>query len=474
MKKLTGKFVLASILCSIACVAAADDTDPVQALNDAKALLDAQAARDTSEAAAIRAASDLAKAKAAAANVSSDIKAAQNASDAALATSAVTAQTATFAALKTTFGAPPTIGTDGSITITDATSGVLLQTKAGSLEATWLMAEKLCTILAAAGVRDAYIAPPDLDTKIQSARMVLREFSALSAKVKDPKNRKLVGLEGGVRAQVAPAAVLGAVSLLEYGAGALQSIAKLFRSDYAVALSSDATRAAWLEYFIGARCPAQIPRTQLEAVARGQSLDEITAKLNEMQEFYTAATSLKTATQRQIDLRTARIASLKAEKKDTSIDQQDLDKQNQVLTELGTLDAWLPRIQALMTSVSTSPAPFLDALTWNAFGDEQSPLKVSNRPRITIVLTTQDGQVTRSFWLTGKTMYGRSSAELIYRVTMTDGTVRAAGFLTAQSSGGKVDLESRQSTVVDDGHHWPVNATGAIPSALSEATGIIK
>jgi hypothetical protein len=457
--------------------ARADDSADVERLKQAKALLDAQAARDNAEAVAIKAAADLAKARAAAANASNEIRKAQFDAQAASTAAEVAAQAATATALKAAFGAPPAVGSDGSIAITDASGGVLLQTKAGSLDATWQLAQSLCVQLAAAGIEGAYIAPVDLDTKVQSSRMVLRDFLALSEKVRRPENRDLVGLSG-VQAQVAPAAILSGVTLLEYGAGALQQVAKLFRSDYAVALSADATRAGWLEYFMAARCPAVLPFAQIETVVRRQSLDEIVKRLDEMQDFSAAAAVKKGAFQKQVEVLTARIAELKAKKEDASVVEAQLKAQNEGLATLAPLDAWLPRIQVLMASVTSNAAAFLDAIAYIAFSSDQAildgllskevkALALGTKPRLNVVLTTQDGQVTSTFWLTGKKVYGRSAAELIYRVTASDGKLAATGYLTANSSGGQMDFSAKHPVVVDATHNLSMARS---PSRAGAAT----
>lgn len=443
--------IITLLLCSTPAIVWADTASDIQALKDAKALLDAQAAKDTAEATAIKAAGDLAKAKATAANVATEVQKNQLDAAAALTKSQVGAETAQIDSLKSTFGPPPTIGGDGNITISDAGSGMLLQIKAGSLKATCLLAENFCTALQKAEIKDAFFAPSDLDTKIQSARMVLREFNALSKKVSEPKNKALVGLDGA-QAQFGPAAALGAISLLQYGAGAMQTIAKLFKSDYTVGLTSDAARAAWLEYFMAAKCPNIVPYVQLEAAVRNQSIDTVLVQLNEMLDFYNAATITKSTTQKRIELLTAKITSLKAEKKDTKIFQEQLDEQLKKMELLVTLDVWLPRIQALITSVSTNPGPFLDALTWNAFGDDTNQLKISARPRLTVILTTQDGQIIKSFWLTGKDVYGHSAGELIYRVLNPDGKVLATGYLTTTISTGNVLFKNKDMAVTDSNH----------------------
>jgi len=448
--------ILAIVLSVIPNLVWSDSASDIQALKDEKALLDAQSARDVAATNATNAASDLAKAKAAAADIANTIQTTQYNAAAALTKSQIGSQTAQIDALKATFGAPPNIGSDGNVTIADASSGTLLQIKAGSLEATWMLADKLCNTLAAANVKDVFFASSDLDAKIQSARMVLREFNALSEKVHLQGNRDLAGL-GDDKFAVAPAAALAAVSLLQYGAGALQSMAKLFRSDYAVGLSSDATRAAWLEYFMAAMCPAQIPQAQPEAVVRNQSLDTVFTKLNEMQEFHNTAISKKTAIQKEIDKITAKITELKANKQDPQVWEGQLQIQHNAMKAITPLDAWLPRIPALITAVSTAPGAFLDALTWNEFGDKGSKLKIGSKNRLIVVLTTQDGQVTKTFWLTGKKVYGRSAGELIYRVLTPEGKIVTVGYLTAMTSTGRVKFDDKESKITDDTHHWPMN-----------------
>lgn len=439
--------VFLSLVCS--CLWAADSATEIQNLKDEKTLFDAQAARDAAAALAIKAANDLAKAKAEASDLAGVIQKSQYDNAAALIKSQVGAQNAQIDALKTTFGAPPTIGTDGNVSISDTSTGNLLEVKAGSLQVTWLLAQQLCISLANKTIKNAIFVPSELDVKIQNSRMVLREFYALVEKVEAQENRKLVGL-GGDRAEVSSAAILGAVSLLQYGAGALQNIAKLFKSDYTVGLSTDTTRGTWLEYFTAARCPEQIYKAGLEALVRGQSIDGMLDKLNGLLEFYNAATNKKSAIQKQIEILNARITELKAEKKDASAFQAQLEAQRSLIAEIVPFDVWLPRIQTLISTVSSAPTAFLDALTWYAFGDEKNPLKISSKPRLTAVLTTQDGQVTKSFWLTGKTVYGRSAGELVYRVQDTAGSVVTAGYLTATSSMGEVNFADKTTSVTNN------------------------
>lgn len=411
---------------------------------DQTAAFNAQAARDAAEAAAIKAASDLAKAKAAMPDVNAAVKKDQYDAATALATSKVQSQTAELAALKTAFGEPPKVGTDGTIAISDSTTGMLLQTKSGSLQATWLLAEKLCGTLKAAEVTDAIVAPADLDTKLQNSRLVLREFNALVEKIQTPENRDAVGL-GGVAPQVAPAAILGAVSLLQYGAGALESVAKLFRSDYSVAVA-DTKRDAWLEIFAASKCPKQIPRVQIEAAMRAVSQDAIFSKVNSLAEFADAASAQKVRLKNSIDQTTARIDELKKKKEPSSVAEGQLGAFVKSMAAVAALDPVAIRVKAVLDLVSAKPEVFLEALTWSTFVEQG----LDKMPRVTAVLTTQDGQVTKTNWLFGKSVYGRSGGELIYRVTLPDGRIKVAGYLTATASTGKYDFNATGTEILED------------------------
>lgn len=129
-----------------------------------------------------------------------------------------------------------------------------------------------------------------------------------------------------------------------------------------------------------------------------------------------------------------------------------LEAQKVTLARIVTFDAWLPRVQSLLSTVSSSPNVFLDTVTWYAFGDQKNTLQIQSRPRVIVVLTTQDGQVTKSFWLTGKTVYGQSAGELIYRIQNAGGTVAAAGYMTSTASTGKIKFGGSDTHAVDASH----------------------
>ncbi|QVX40684.1 hypothetical protein J4H89_23100 (plasmid) [Ralstonia solanacearum] len=452
--------------------ASAQNDGQVKVLNDEKALLDAQTARDTAETNRIKAAADLATAKASASDADTsalnakaardqaetaaltaakalaDAKATANNQDAAnqkaqadaeaaLTASKVKAQAAEFSALKDVFGSAPTIGSDGNVSITDSTTGMLLESKSGSLKATARLADRFCDELTARGVTDAFIAPADLDRRIVASSLVLRDFKELSKFANDPTNKGAVGL--GTTQHIAAAAVLSAVSLLQYGAGAIQTIAKMFRSDYTISLA-DGRRETWLEYFMAARCPKQVPRADVETAVRAKGIDAEMAQLNDIAKFVDAYTVQKALQTAKLDKATsdAKTAKEKNAQASTAIFDNDAAAAKASLDSLAKLDGPVGRMKILLDGVSSKPDAFIDAVSWSHFNDEYK-----DKPRITVAFTTQDGQVTRTHWLTGKHVYGRSSGELVYRVVDSQGKVMVVGYFVATNSDGEVDFGAK-------------------------------
>lgn len=455
----------------IGSAARAQNDDKVKALTDEKALLEAQAARDNAEANRIKAASDLAKAKAAAADADTNTLAAKAArdqaetaalsaakaladakalasgqdsasqksqfdADAALTASKVKAQAAEFSTIKEIFGVVPSIGTDGNVAITDSTTGMLLESKSGSLKATAQLASQFCAVLTERQVKDAFIAPTDLDRRIVASSLVLRDFKELSRFANDASNKGKVGL--GAQEHIAAAGFLSAVSMLQYGAGAIQTIAKMFRSDYSVSLA-DGRRETWLEYFLAANCPAQVPHADVETAVRAKGIEAEMTQLNEIAKFVDAHTTQKLlqAAKQEKAIADAKAAKDKNPKANTSIFDTDAKTAKAALDSLVALDGPVGRMKTLLEGVSSKPDVFVDAVSWSHFADEYK-----SKSRITVAFTTQDGQVTRTHWLTGKHVYGRSSGELVYRVVEGDGSVRVAGYLVATNSDGELDFKA--------------------------------
>lgn len=418
----------------------ADSASDIKALQDEKALLDAQTARDTAKATAIRAAADVAKAQAASTAKDNSIATAEYTSDAALTSAQVTAQTAELAALKTAFGTVPSIGTEGNVTISDSTGGMLLEAKSGSLRVTWELAIKFCAALPE--VKGAFFAPIDLDSKILAGKFVLKEFNDIKARVAAAKT----AVDGAATVQSAAVGLLSAVSLLEYGAGALQSVARLFRSDYSVALA-DGKRELWLEYFIAAQCPSVLPKANIESVIRGAGFDEAIASLNEIAAFADKVSRNKSAAKELLDRANQDLIDYRTKNPNTTSNALVNDQTNKQTAFNSWLqyDSLVARIKPLLDFVSSKQDAFIDSLVWTKF--DESPYKTQKR--IVTVFTTQDGQVTKTSWLFGKSVYGRSSGELIYRVTDSAGNVFRSGYLVATNSNGKFDFSANAPPVAE-------------------------
>lgn len=449
-------------------VLAADSTaEKLKALQDEKALLDAQLARDVSEAASIKGAADLAKAKAAAVDAdrlsweaktardnaeaaavaaasalskvrsSASTQDASNATakltaDAALATAKVGADSAEVTALIAAFGKPANLGSDGTVTISDSTSGMLLETRSGSLAITAVLAQNLCGVLASKGIKDAFVAPPDLDKKVLASSLFLNEFNALQRVLGDPSIKPYA--QAVTKSQISAAAVMSAVTMLQLGATSLQSVAKLFRSDYAVALA-DGGRGAWLESFLAAKCPEQLPYANVEGVIRANGFAAQFATLQSLANVPDSLANAKAAAKRRLDSATDAIAKKVAKKEEpSSTESQEKVDAQAAFNQIADLEPLSTRIKALIDSVTSKPDSFIDALVWQAFSN------FADKPRLTVSLSTQDGQVTKTNWLFGKSVYGRSAGELIYRISTADGKVPLAGYVTATNSDGKYDF----------------------------------
>ena len=427
-----------------AAVKAAADLAVAKALaaNTEKPALDAKAARDAAEAAATKAAADLLKAKAAAGNVEADISKSRLEAEAALATAKVAAQAAEIVALKAVFGAAPSIGTDGNVSISDSTAGMLLESKSGSLKATGALALKLCEVLAEAGIKGAFIAPVDLERKALASKFVLREYRNLLEVTKDGSAASIL-LKGDVTSQISAAGVLSAVSLLQYGAGALQTIAKMFKSDYAVAVT-DGKREVWLEYFMAAHCSEQLPFTNVEGAVRARGFDSDMEALNKLADFGERAAAHRTFLKQRLDDAAQAVAKkVAAGQSPTTGESGVLTNAKENYGSTSALDRLAVRIKALVDVVTTKTDVFIDALVWDAFATAE----YKGKPRLSIVFTTQDGQVTKSNWLFGKSVYGRSSGEVIYRVSGVDGKIKLAGYLVATNADGKIDFSANMTPI---------------------------
>lgn len=432
--RFSNRFFVLSYLTFRAINASADDNaDKIKSLHDQTALITAQQQLDKANLDAISTQNDLKKAKAEAekldAQIATDNISAQNDLDKAK----LASQTATLAAAKTAFGDAPTIGKDGNIQISDSTSGQLLVVKAGSLNVTASLAKEVCRRLQDAGITSAAIVPADLNTKLQAGALEVDEFHDVVKNISDASG-------AGVHAQVAPLAILSALSLARYGADSVAQLARLMRSDLNVGLSQT-SREGSLAALVSAQCPSVVPRVNIEDAARSLALTVMRKGIQSMATFAAnyeptkkALTDQLAATKVQMARQTKRNANA-----DVSRLQQNLTDQQKKLDEWLGYQPLVARIDALTKSIAAKPQEYLDALTWSQFSP---PGELSTWTRLTLVLTTQDAQIIKDNFFLGKRLYGVSSGELIYSAVDRDGRVLATGFVTASDAIGKINIET--------------------------------
>jgi len=340
-------------------------------------------------------------------------------------------EAARYTALKDVFGQVPTVGVEGTISITDATTGQLLRNKAGSLLVAKSIAIQLCAELKEAKVDDVFIAPTDLDVKMQGSQLVVSELDFLHGEVS-----KSPALAGATSA-------LAGLSVAKYGIDGVVSILKLFRSNYEVGLSTT-DRSAWLAYFVSATCPKILPVVNTDFVTRTKSVSDAIDKLNTIVKYADDYDRLSTAATEKIALEEKVLATERAkEKKEQDarkikVSEDEVESQRKSLKDQSANKGLVTRIKALNQFVSSKPAEFLDAVMWNQY--RLAPY--DKKPRLILSLATQDSQLVKSNYFLGKRIFGQSAGEVMYRVMDVDGKTKAAGFITASETLGKVNFDA--------------------------------
>jgi hypothetical protein len=428
------KIVAVSCLTFQAISATADDNaDKIKSLNDQTALMTAQQQLDKANLDAINTQNDLKKAKAETEKLDAQIATDNITARNDLEKAKLASQTATLTAAKTAFGDAPTIGKDGNIQISDATSGQLLVVKGGSLNVTASLAKEVCRRLQDAGITTAAIVPADLNVKLQAGALEVDEFQDVIKNIADASAT-------GALAQVAPLAILSALSLARYGADSVAQLTRLMRSDLNVGLSQT-SREGSLAALVSAQCPGAVPRVDIENAARAMALDVMRKGIRAMTEFAANYEPKKKVLADQLANTKAQMArqTKRNANADVSRLQMDLTAQQKNLNDWVGYQPLVARIDALTKSIATKPQEYLDALTWSQFAP---PGQLSTWTRLTLILTTQDAQIIKDNFFLGKRLYGVSSGELIYNAVDRDGKILATGFITASDAIGKINIEA--------------------------------
>jgi len=346
----------------------------------------------------------------------------------------VALQAARYSALKGVFGEAPDIGRDGTVSITDSNSGFLLRNKVGSLVVMKDLAVQLCKELKDAKIgKPLFIAPNDLDAKLQGGQLIVSELEYLHSEISSAQ--ALAGIP----------AMLSGLSVAKYGIDGIADILKMFRSNLTVTLSST-DRSAWLAHFVSAYCPDVLPVANTESVLKAKVASGAIKKLNEIvgyaDSFDKAVAETTENIGRQEKLLTAELAKEKPDRAIVDSTRAYIESQRNALNGMNVNKGLVTRIKALNGFVSSKPADFLDALMWNEYRSEE----YAKASRLVLALATQDSQLVKDNYFLGKRIYGQSAGELIYRVVDSDGKTKLAGFLTAAETLGKADFKASETS----------------------------
>jgi hypothetical protein len=418
-------------IAELAALKAADELAKARAaaLDFQKIEMDKATAADLARTTAIKAANDLTTAMTSSETAENTAAKAKLDSQTSLAAAKFNADYADLTAMKAVLGAVPATGNEGLVSVADGSAATLQQIRFESLNVAWLLARQLCTKLTG----PTFFAPEDLDLKIQTSQLFLREFDSLAKNVNDPANSDQV--KGGATASSA-AAVMTAAAVVQYGAAAMQGIVKLFRSDYSVGIS-ETKRDMWLEYFTARQCGGKIPHVRPDLTLRRTGQKDVLEQMEKMADFLDNAAATKAALNQSIITINAKIAeSNKKNAPHTALDNDLADKQA-LLAGLAKMEVWLPRVQALLTAIATKPELYQEAFVWRKL--DAAPYNDMNR--LFVSIRTQDAQIVKTNWLLGKRVYGKSAGELVYRVTGPDGKLIDVSYFSAEASTGKIDFD---------------------------------
>ncbi len=141
-------------------------------------------------------------------------------------------------------------GKEGSVDIKSEGTR-LLQSSVMSAKAAEKLAGKLCGKLSSAGIKGAVVTDLSKLVAIQEAQQVKASFDDIESKVDGARS----AFDKALRPQLAgPQAIPAALALLAqlpYIAGGIQSVAKLFRTDRALAVGTDSTRGELFATYLG-------------------------------------------------------------------------------------------------------------------------------------------------------------------------------------------------------------------------------
>jgi hypothetical protein len=356
----------------------------------------------------------------------------------------------------------PTVGNAGTVSISESKDAILLKAQEGSLQMLSDLAANVCSNLPESYTY--FIETRDFPARAAEAKIYLNDFDTLYNVTQDNEMRELVGLHPINAAEVhiaGVAAAIAAVDLISYGAGAVESLLKFFRTD--VALQFKATdRSEWLPGVMSANCPEKVPvanasqQAFISALIGTGKSDSVLDKLAALQEFASNYTNTKAKesdelTKAQAELTKAKNAIDKAEK------QKSLDAAKKRQTDRkDKLEVAVARMQTMLDSVAKNPKAFIDAVaTSRLLNNMDAPASAKPAARLILNVAMQDAQVKKTRWWRSDAYYAQSYGELLYEAVASDGKVVKTGAVSAASSQGEMDVESVAGLIVTPKYALP-------------------
>jgi hypothetical protein len=221
-------------------------------------------------------------------------------------------------------------------------------------------------------VKNAFFGPANFEMLVQKGTVDVLQLSSLH-QVATAGNTDL----GGVELQVVGSEIGGAILTAEYLAGGIEALTKLFRSDYAVALTTN-NRPNLLEQRLAVKCEAGRLVANTEGTLRMNAGKVLAAWLPDMAAFVQRYETLN-------EQATLKMNALTAERTATAADATLAAEEKR------------KRLEQLKTEIKAVADQQVDLL----FQQGGLPKDIVNpnlntRPRLTATLNVQDATVTKS------------------------------------------------------------------------------
>lgn len=321
-------------------------------------------------------------------------------------------------------------GLDGSVTIANDTTGILLQARSQGGAAVEHVALKLCAKLNGK-LNGQHILPVPATAFASISRSKLRH-AQLEA-VLAPIDKRLDELSQ-MKMSLTPEALAFAKSA-EVLYGSATTVAKFFKSDRDIKFG-ESTRTALFEGALGNEsCTAifETPMLQFQAARSAKDqVDALADKLARMEQFRTA-TALARASYnaKKTEIKNDLAQAEKGKNKGAiNAAKAALDDLNEAELQLIGDEVLATRAGALETGFGDKAEITISDLAWL-----EMDRMISNNPVMTYVLSVQDVQEIKKRWWGTKVKY-RTSVELVYQVVGRSGKVIAAGGIPYTSDGG--------------------------------------